>query len=78
MNFNQWLEYGYNHNWCSPPICEIHDGTPLSESESVEFENGFDPCIHIIRLYNDIEMKSAVETYSSFLDWRASSFNLKQ
>lgn len=78
MNFNQWLEYGLKQNWCSPPVCEIHDGTPLSESESNEFENGSDPCIHIIRLYNDVEMKNAVEVYSSFLNGQASNFGLKQ
>ena len=71
MNFNQWLEYGFKQNWCRPPVCEIHDGTPLSELESNEFENGSDPCIHIIRLYNDIEMKNAVETNSSFVNWQA-------
>ena len=72
MNFNQWLKYGLKHDWCSPPVCEIHEGTPLSESESNEFENGSDPCIHVIRLYNDIEMKNAVEANSCFSNWQTS------
>lgn len=72
MTFEEWLEYGFNQGWCGPEVCETHDGLPISEAESAEFEEG-DPCIHIIRLYEDLDVKKAVEENHSASVWRATN-----
>jgi hypothetical protein len=77
LNFKQWLEYGYKKNWCGPPVCEIHDGLPTSIFEDEEFYDGSDSCVHIVRLYEDNEMKQAVEANHSPSNWRASNFGWK-
>lgn len=78
MNFEQWLQYGYKHKWCGPPVCEIHDGLPTTVFEDDELSDGFDPCIHIIRLYDDEDTKQAVEANHSASDWRANNRGLEQ
>lgn len=72
MDFEEWLKFGFDQGWCGPELCETHDGLPLSEAEAEEFEEG-DPCIHIIRLYADLETKKAVEEGHSASVWRASN-----
>ena len=39
--------------WCSDVVCSTHDGLPLTEEEENEMEEGWDPCIPAIRLYQD-------------------------
>jgi hypothetical protein len=48
--FEQWLQIGIDHNWCTPVCCQTHDPTPMTDHEQNEFEQGFDPCIPIIRI----------------------------
>ncbi len=70
-SFDDWLEYGMDQGWCGPAVCETHDGLPLSSSEEEEFfEQGLDPCIHVIRLYEDFETKFAVEENHAPSQWR--------
>ena len=76
LSFHDWLEQGYSRGWIGPPICDTHDGTPISSSEFAQFEDGGDPCIHIIRLYEDAETKEAVERDHSPSVWRASNQGL--
>lgn len=72
MDFEEWLKFGFDQGWCGPAVCETHDGLPLSEAESEEFEES-DPCIHIIRLYDDADIKKAVEEAHPASVWRASN-----
>lgn len=72
MTLEQWLKLGYDLGFCGPDICETHDGLPLTEEEATEFETG-DPCVHIIRLYDGPEMKTAVEEAHSPSVWRATN-----
>lgn len=72
MDFEEWLAYGHAKGWNGPPVCETHDGVPLSELESTEFETG-DPCVHIVRLYDSPEHKREVEENHSPSQWRASN-----
>jgi hypothetical protein len=74
-SFDEWLRYGYNKGWCGPDVCETHDGVPMSEAEALEFEES-DPCIPIIRLYDSVETKRAVEEAHSPSQWRASNQGL--
>lgn len=76
VEFDEWLSYGYQQGWIGPPICETHDGMPLSFGESNEFEDGGDPCIHILRLYEDLQLKKDVELNHAPSFWRASNLGL--
>ena len=75
-DFNEWLQYGFDQGWIGPPICDTHDGTPISDKEFAKFEDGEDPCVHILRLYEDAEMKKDVECDHSPSVWRASNQGL--
>lgn len=77
MDLEEWLEYGYAQGWCGPTVCEPHDGLPTSEEEDADYENGGDPCIHIIRLYEDKGVKNAVEQNHAPSVWRASNRGYK-
>jgi hypothetical protein len=66
VDFDEWMSFGIEKGWCGPPVCNTHDGLPLSETE-YDLE---DECIHIIRLYDDKEMKDAVEENHSPSHWR--------
>jgi hypothetical protein len=50
---HEWLAYGQQRGWCSPTACSTHDGVPATDDEDAEFEEGYDPCIHVVRLYAD-------------------------
>lgn len=76
MTFDEWVEEGYVRGWIGPPVCETHDGLPLSEEELQSFDEGQDPCIHILRLYEDAESKESVECFHSPSIWRASNAGL--
>ena len=71
MEFEQWLKMGIDNDWCGPPICETHDGFPMSDEEMFEYdEHGEPPCMHMIRLYEDTEHKTQVEKSHSPTQWR--------
>jgi hypothetical protein len=73
MEYEEWLEYGWQQGWVSPPTCYTHDGLPMTEDEDEEFGEGFDPCVYIIRVYEDQNHRLAVEYSDSTLSWRASN-----
>jgi len=72
MDFQAWLQFGVSKGWTGVPVCYTHDGLPTSEEEDREFEEG-DPCIHIVRMYETVEEKLAVEKNHSASSWRASN-----
>lgn len=76
MNFEEWLEYGWKQGWCGAPVCSTHDGTPTTAAEDEEWFEGGDPCLHVIRLYEDEEQKRDVEENHSPSRWRASNRGL--
>lgn len=55
LTFEQWLEYGKRQGYCSDQFCNTHDGMPMHESEELAWEDGNDPCAHVVRLgsYDD-------------------------
>ena len=69
-DFDTWIRQGMAQGWCGPPVCFTHDGLPASEAE--DNDNG-DPCLHIIRLYQDAEAKTAIEANHSPSVWRATN-----
>ena len=73
MTFDEWLQYGLTQGWCGPTVCSIHDGLPTTSEEDWGFDQGADPCIHIVRLYEDAAQKTAVEENHSPSIWRATN-----
>lgn len=72
MTAEEWLKYGWDKGYCGPAMCYTHDGLPMSEEEDEElFES--DPCIHILRLYEDQEHRRQVELNDAPTNWRASN-----
>jgi len=69
-DFEDWIRRGVEEGWCGPPVCSTHDGVPTSENEDFELWNGWDTCVHVIRLYEDRKMKAAVESNHSPSLWR--------
>jgi len=72
-SFEEWLEFGWKQGWISGPCCSTHDGTPSTEAEDAEWEDGGDPCIHVIRLYESEFHKKQVERNSPPAVWRATN-----
>lgn len=71
LDFDTWLAVGIEQGWCGAPICESHDGLPMSDEEWATTElDGEPPCIHILRLYADDETKDAVERAHAPSVWR--------
>ena len=73
MDFDTWARIGYESGWCSPPMCYTHDGLPLTAGEEEELNEGHDPCIYIIRLYESVEQKKSCEAMNPAAVWRATN-----
>jgi hypothetical protein len=46
-----WLAVGSKMNFMGAITCYTHDGPVLTGSEELEFEEGNDPCITIMRIW---------------------------
>ena len=66
LDFDEWVSFGIKKGWCGPPVCYTHDGLSLLEAE-YDLE---DECLHVIRMYEDKEMKEAIEENHSPSQWR--------
>lgn len=69
LTYSQWINIGTQQGWCGPAVCYTHDGMPTTEAEDEEFQEG-DPCIHILRLYENEDMKREIEENHSPSNWR--------
>lgn len=78
MTFDEWLQQGYQAGFCGPDVCITHDGMPTTADEDAAMEEGEDHCAHILRLYEDAEMKQAVEANHPPSKWRASNAGLTE
>lgn len=72
MSFYEWMKFGIEQGWCGPPVCITHDGLPATPEEDDQQINGLDPCIHIVRMYEDGDQKREIEEYHSPSTWRDS------
>ena len=52
-DFGLWLLQGIDRGWVSEPYCHTHDGGTqfMSEEEIQEWEDGGDPCEHVLRIF---------------------------
>ena len=52
-DFLLWLEEGHKRGWVSDVVCQTHDGTPMTDEEIEDCEDGGDPCIRVVRVWTD-------------------------
>ena len=52
MTFDEWLAVGVEQGWVSLPVCQTHEGSPMTNEEMELWEDS-DPCIHILRIWSD-------------------------
>jgi hypothetical protein len=76
ISFDIWMEAGIINGFVGAPICSTHDGIPMSADEDEQWEEGDDPCIHILRLYSSSEHKTEVEENHSPSLWRRTNQGL--
>lgn len=51
MDIGEWIQLGVDNGYCSEPVCNTHDGLPTTEVEEARWEDGEDPCVPAVRLY---------------------------
>ena len=73
MTADEWLKYGWDRGYCGPALCFNHDGFPTTTEEDEELDEGHDPCMHLVRLYEDQGQRREVEENHSPTQWRASN-----
>lgn len=49
--FHKWYSDGVTKGWISPMYCETHDGSPLTDVEMDDLDDGWDICITAVRIY---------------------------
>lgn len=75
-DFEAWLAQGYAAGFVGPPVCATHDGLPSTEAEDNACMDGYDPCLHVLRLYDDPMMRADIEANHPPSVWRASNRGL--
>lgn len=70
LTFEEWLEIGMAMSWCGPVVCAQHDGVPTSRFEDEESFDGDEPCIWIIRKYENEPHRLSVEDNHAPSVWR--------
>jgi hypothetical protein len=73
MTFDEWLKFGWEHGWCSPPVCSTHDGVPMSDEEDEAIFDGDDRCIPVMRLYESADVAAEVVASHPPTVWRATN-----
>jgi len=70
VTFDEWIQIGVDNKWCGAPVCSTHDGIPMSEEEENMWDEGSDPCHHVVRLYENEEVADAINATFSAYSWR--------
>lgn len=71
MTFDEWLRFGYDSGFCSPPCCHSHDGVPMTAAEEETYDYDGEVCVHVVRLFEDLATKKAAEANHPPSIWRA-------
>jgi hypothetical protein len=74
MGYDDWIRYGLERGFCGPPVCETHDGLPMTAQEEEDFYDGSDPCIPIVRLMEDKAHQQDIAKNHTPSQWRAEPF----
>jgi hypothetical protein len=52
-DLHAWRKAGIDKGWVTEPFCNTHDGDPyMTEEEEQEWEDGGDPCCHVVKFLN--------------------------
>jgi hypothetical protein len=46
-----WMAQGVERGWADPAVCSTHD-TYLTQEDFDEFDEGADPCVLVMRVYD--------------------------
>lgn len=52
FTYEEWVRYGVDNGWVGSPRCIHHDGMDTTEDEESEMEEGHDPCIVMMRVWD--------------------------
>lgn len=52
-SFDTWLDEGRARGWISDLSCHTHQGIELTDEEAAEFEEGYDPCVFVLRVWEE-------------------------
>lgn len=52
LDLREWIEYGIAQGWVAEPVCYHHDILPTTKDEYDEIEDGGDPCLNVLRLWD--------------------------
>jgi hypothetical protein len=53
MTFDDWLAIGIEVGWVTQIVCQTHDGTEMTPAEEQDWEDGYDPCIPVMRVWGE-------------------------
>jgi len=62
LSFDQWLDYGVEHGFCSPQVCATHAGIPSVDDEDASEDNDF--CVHIVRLGTERDWQADIDGFN--------------
>jgi hypothetical protein len=51
MGIQEWIKIGIDNNWCGEVSCYTHDGPDMIEEEAQKWDEGEDPCMFIMRIW---------------------------
>ena len=51
VDFREWVSFGVEKGWVSFPVCDIHEGLPMTPEEEDEWADGYDPCVVAMRVW---------------------------
>lgn len=43
--------YGVEKGFCTMPVCDMHDGVPMTDEEMEEYDEFGETCIPVLRLW---------------------------
>ena len=49
--FYEWLQKGIDRKWCTDVACSTHDVVEMTDEEMEAWEEGWDPCIFVVRIW---------------------------
>lgn len=53
IDFFEWRDLGIANKWISEPFCDTHDTGYMTDEEEQAWENGEDPCMVVVRVWED-------------------------
>ena len=58
LTLEEWVRYGMAQGYCTDIVCDTHSGVEMTDQENEEWDEGFDPCIPVIRIWHNDDTQS--------------------